>query len=169
MQRAVGFEGDAEPFRGDIKDLITKLRSCPSYQLDMNHSHCGPKKTLLQCLEAVEEQFQAHLIGTCSPCWDALGINDRWLDAKRPVTCNGKMASYKRTCPANGLHEYARDFFMAEWKDWTAIIVAQAHRPSMRALGIQQPSSTPSVDYSTRLAETEARRRAMYRALNERR
>lgn len=150
MQRAVGFEGDAEPFRGDIKDLMTKLRSCPSYQLDVNHSHCGPKKPLLQALEAVDEQFQTHFVGICSACWDTPGSVDRWLDAKRPVSCNGGIASYNRNCAVNALHEYARDFFLAEKKDWSAIIAAQARRSGARPLGTPPVTSIRS-DSDSRL------------------
>ncbi|OBT57193.1 hypothetical protein VE04_02390, partial [Pseudogymnoascus sp. 24MN13] len=50
----VNEEDYPEPYDGDIENLITALRQCPSYQYDKNHAHCGLRTRLIPALDFIQ-------------------------------------------------------------------------------------------------------------------
>lgn len=55
--------------RGHIlTTLIQPLREMPSYQVDVNHWHCGPRKRLVAYLDIIEDMLAESSIGVCLDC-----------------------------------------------------------------------------------------------------
>ena len=53
----------------DVRDLISKLKECPSYQFDNNHAHCGPRKLLIAGLTHIQDNLRDSDIGVCLDCF----------------------------------------------------------------------------------------------------
>lgn len=66
-----------EPHQGNISDLITAMRQCPSYQIDRNHAHCGIRTRLIPALDPIQGLIATEA-GICRSCWrDDRGVY-RW-------------------------------------------------------------------------------------------
>ena len=128
--------------RKDISEILTSLRACPSYQLDSNHSHCGPRKQFVAGLRFIESFLGEHEIGLCLECWnDRKSISRSWKDAKRVIIFNTARAHRERltfrstasdhAAHASGQYQYtAQDFFTAERVEWNLEGHANQSAPS---------------------------------------
>ncbi|KAF2265177.1 hypothetical protein CC78DRAFT_462259 [Lojkania enalia] len=124
---------------GDINRLIESLRTCSTYQIDRNHSHCGLRVRLLPLLELVGNQLSLEAgsldIGLCAECWNHSRRLYAWSSAKRPVlwvqsgvlsgsqslaSTHHKKGHQKSSSSCLSRHVVIRDMFMAMEKDWTA-------------------------------------------------
>ena len=108
------------PWQGDIEELVTSLRQCPSYQIDSNHMHCGPRNRLIIALDAIKPFPN---VGVCFQCWLKDAHSESWLESPS----GGKWAiNLWKPGPVVepqgcGFHRKAKAMFTAEERDWTAI------------------------------------------------
>ena len=63
----------------NIEEIITTLRSCPEYQIDRHHRHCGLRAKLLPALEFVQRLIAS--AGVCGECWTADIKGHSWQHA----------------------------------------------------------------------------------------
>ena len=125
----------------DIRTLIASLRTCPAYQVDSNHGHCGPKKSLMTGLLFIEHFLTDFSAGICWQCWEDPRSEQRWTEAKPPLRFDRKSIG-KGTrplfrldvgeCPRASEHAMARDFFLAKDKGWEDILESVAANPALR-------------------------------------
>jgi hypothetical protein len=127
-------------FTGDLRVLIATLKTCPSYQVDANHAHCGPKKGLLAGLDFIERLLTDAGVGICWRCWIAVphDAEQRWNFAKRPLRFDRKLSVRSGVlsnslssstvdhqhgrCPKASEHTYTRELFLAKDKAWEEIL-----------------------------------------------
>lgn len=111
----------------DINLAISSLRGCPSYQIDTNHAHCGPRKLIISGLDAIQSMLTERGIGICYDCWTSpQPRNPPWLGAERSWFGNLLSFHERITMPRDhtddpkvqGEHYSAKDFFMAKEKIW---------------------------------------------------
>ena len=106
-------------WQGDIEELIASLRQCPSYQIDSNHMHCGPRNRLIIALDAIKPFPN---VGVCFQCWLKDAHGESWLESPS----GGKWAiNLWKPGPVVepqgcGFHRKAKAMFTAEERDWTA-------------------------------------------------
>ncbi|KAI9675781.1 MAG: hypothetical protein M1817_001148 [Caeruleum heppii] len=120
-------ETEAVPgFPGDIEQLVTRLRQCPSYQIDRNHAHCGIRARLLKILEVLQHWLE-HDVGLCRHCWRHQRVSQSWkvqgdVDGwmvgpdkglKRPSAAAGRLCEVQ--------HQAARELFTAKVHDWSTV------------------------------------------------
>ena len=113
------------PFCDSIESLIETLRNCPSYQIDGNHTHCGPRKMLLQGLSVIEAYLtRGDGPGICLDCWYSPSSQDRSWAVVKPLPIwsletGGRHigATHKHGSPST---DHAREFFTAVEKTWTS-------------------------------------------------
>lgn len=72
--------GEIEPYNGDLNDIITKLKECPSYQVDSNHTHCGLRTRLMTVLEGPRPLRPLFQVGICLGCWKDDKSKESWLE-----------------------------------------------------------------------------------------
>lgn len=70
------YEDYPEAYGGDIENLITILRQCPSYQIDQNHGHCGLRARMIPALDYIQAMLNS-----------AIGIDRRGWKNDRPNSC----------------------------------------------------------------------------------
>lgn len=80
---SVAEEDYPEPYTGDIENLITTLRQCPSWQYDMNHAHCGLRARLVPVLDFVQAML-AFGIGIDRGNWKADRARVSWECVREP-------------------------------------------------------------------------------------
>lgn len=126
----------------DVAALLAALRTCPSYQLDAHHAHCGPRKALLTGLAAVDAHLSECDLGICLECWTGPRAAVRsWADVRpaplfdvarmpragprareaphfhRGAAASSSSSALPSSGPAAGL---ARDMFTASEHTWAA-------------------------------------------------
>ena len=125
-------------FEDDIRTLVASLRTCPAYQVDSNHGHCGPKKSLMTGLLYIEHFLTESSAGICWQCWEDPRTEQRWTDAKPPLRFDRKSAGKGAfrfevgSCARASQHAMARDFFLAKDKGWEDILESVAANPALR-------------------------------------
>lgn len=110
----------------DIITMISVLRQCPAYQVDSNHSHCGPRKMLMNGLDLIQRLLTERGIGICNECWNSkTPQNPPWTAARKPLVWNltswrdlGRMLPKHTEGYGDGEHYSGREFFMATEKIW---------------------------------------------------
>lgn len=112
---------------GDLRTTIKDFRACPAYQVDTNHSHCGPKKQLLAGLDYIESRLGEYHVGICFKCWKNPASDHFWSTAKRSpffssATAEGWRTRERRECERNQIHDSTRDFFMAVDRGWQTLL-----------------------------------------------
>lgn len=65
-------------YTGDIEQLVSALRQCPSYQIDNNHGHCGLRSKLLPALDYVKDCLDAG-IGLHVRLWKSERSSQTWV------------------------------------------------------------------------------------------
>ena len=122
----------------DIRTLIASLRTCPAYQVDGNHGHCGPKKSLMTGLLFIEHFLTDFSAGICWQCWEDPRTEQRWTEAKPPLRFDrksGGKGAFRMDvggCSRASEHAMARDFFLAKDKGWEDILESVAANPALR-------------------------------------
>ena len=102
---------EPEPFNGSIYDIISQLRTCPSYQLD-SHAHCGLRSRLLPILDGLG----IRRVALCLDCWKNGRAQESWLDS--PAQGDWEL---KKERMAVGCEEHvrAKSMFTASNRNWT--------------------------------------------------
>lgn len=116
---------------GDIRTMMRDLRACPSYQLDPNHAHCGPKKQLLAGLDFIQARIAETHIGICYRCWRTPTKVHSWSKLKRLPFFNTKNETYVSSndpgaCDRARVHDSAADFFMAVDRGWQPLLYGRS-------------------------------------------
>jgi len=101
----------------NINRLIESLRSCPEYQIDNYHQHCGLRVKLLPCLTVLQEAvLQA---GLCLDCWKSSNRWEcAWTGAKGPLIWKVGTNNVDTVSPCGKNHGVIRDMFMAVDRIW---------------------------------------------------
>ena len=68
---------EALAWQEDGEELISILRQCPSYQIDSNHMHCGPRTRLNAALDNIRPFPQ---VGICLQCWLKDPHKESWAE-----------------------------------------------------------------------------------------
>lgn len=117
-----GYEDEpAEPYTGDIDQLITILRQCPSYQIDKNHAHCGLRTRLLPGLEYIQAMLTGS-IGINRRSWKSGRHEHAWSRAERsaPFRFTREVSDPRlRVEGSMVIDRYAKALFTASSWDWT--------------------------------------------------
>lgn len=111
---AATLDEDPEPYDSSIEDIIAKLRECPGYQIDQNHSHCGLRTRLMPILDSL---WPLNQVWICLECWRADRSEESWLD--KPAL--GRWSWFKKNKVTGGCqaHRDAKAMYTAEKRDWT--------------------------------------------------
>ncbi|KFY86041.1 hypothetical protein V500_07917 [Pseudogymnoascus sp. VKM F-4518 (FW-2643)] len=111
-----------EPYDGDIENLITALRQCPSYQYDKNHAHCGLRTRLIPVLDFIQAML-ASGVGIDRGNWKAERPSTSWesVEAEEPFRLTKSVATDARLKLEGFLTSSAlsKSFFGAGSWDWT--------------------------------------------------
>jgi len=135
---AAGPDSADVDFEDDMRTLIASLRTCPAYQVDSNHGHCGPKKSLMTGLLYIEHFLTEFSAAICWQCWEDPRTEQRWTEAKAPLRFDRKTAGKGAFrldvggCARASEHALARDFFLAKDKGWEDILESVAANPALR-------------------------------------
>lgn len=139
-------QDELDPYEGDIERFVEIFKSCPTYQMDSYHSHCGLRTRVIPLIERLEPYLRAGVsngVGICGACWEAFRAQYAWSEAKRPVAWRAPVMSSPST---KGLssekcllhHVQVRDMFTAVLRDWTPM-EEQGVRPGM-SFGMATPT-----------------------------
>ena len=72
-----------EAYSGDIiEDILRKLKECPSYQIDKNHSHCGLRARIQPGLEYIQYLTEG-AIGLGAVRWKTDRVLETWAVEKK--------------------------------------------------------------------------------------
>lgn len=119
----VNEEDYPEPYDGDIENLITALRQCPSYQYDKNHAHCGLRTRLIPALDFIQAML-AFGVGLDRGKWKVERPSTSWEnvnDDVEPFRLTRSVASDPRLKLEGFLTSttLSKNFFAAGSWDWT--------------------------------------------------
>ncbi|OBU01264.1 hypothetical protein VE01_00165 [Pseudogymnoascus verrucosus] len=118
----VNEEDYPEPYDGDIENLITALRQCPSYQYDKNHAHCGLRTRLIPALDFIQAML-ASGVGIDRGNWKAERPSTSWesVEGVEPFRLTKSVATDSRLKLEGFLTSSAlsKRFFGAGSWDWT--------------------------------------------------
>ena len=142
---SLGEPGINDQCEKGIVEILSTLKSCPSYQVDQNHSHCGPRKRLVAGLEFIESCLREDETGLCLDCWNNPRHGARsWADSKSTLAFDVVRAAKERAVHGTpnphhvhipgGSEFSACEFFTAEERLWTPDDIAD-HSPSARTDG----------------------------------
>jgi hypothetical protein len=111
-----------EGYGGDIENLITVLRQCPSYQLDKNHGHCGLRTRVIPALDYIQT-FLSSNIGLSSRGWRTDRKANSWTMMKdgEPFRFTRSVSGDPRLKMEGSLiaDRYAKALFTAGRWDWS--------------------------------------------------
>ncbi|KAI9701196.1 MAG: hypothetical protein M1836_001865 [Candelina mexicana] len=117
----------AEPYDGDIQQLLENLRQCPSYQIDQNHAHCGLRVRLLPALTCIQRwiELDAKLCGISwqndrgTYAWTNHEKVAKWSFLKVPDSTRKRVLTRSCDNSCNSVHQGSRELFTAKERDWT--------------------------------------------------
>jgi hypothetical protein len=119
---SVNEEDYPESYEGDIENLITALRQCPSWQYDKNHAHCGLRTRLIPALDFVQAML-AFGIGIDRGYWKTDRPRVSWENVKEPEPFRlTKAVTSDPRLKMEGLltsNPLSKNFFTAGRWDWT--------------------------------------------------
>ena len=97
----------------NIKALLDTLRQCPSYQLDPNHAHCGPRKSFITGLEHIERHLIDGFIGLCLDTRrKGSSFHSLWSDSDFSEAAPTRTDQEVFRCSCLDSHVAARQLFM---------------------------------------------------------
>ena len=110
---------ELEPYKGNLNDIIAKLKGCPSYQIDSNHAHCGLRTRLMAVLEGPRPPRPSFQAGICLRCWKEDRSKESWLENPSGGTwVNSGERSYGRGCRDD---RDTKAMYTAVKRDWTPV------------------------------------------------
>ncbi|KAF2767380.1 hypothetical protein EJ03DRAFT_276268 [Teratosphaeria nubilosa] len=105
----------AEPYGGNIHELLDTLRQVPEYQIDRNHTHCGIRTRITPMLDTLERLVGQ--LGICPICLEEDRATYLWIDAKRSLLWR-KAAPMAVPQGHRSRHVELREVFTATERDW---------------------------------------------------
>jgi hypothetical protein len=105
---------EPELYNGNIIDIIARLRECPSYQIDENHSHCGLRTRLLPILDRLE----LGQVAMCLTCWEEDRVKESWIESPWRGSWEFKKRDRGMGCQE---HRKAKEMYTAAERDWTPV------------------------------------------------
>lgn len=110
---------ELEPYNGNLDDIVAKLKQCPSYQIDSNHTHCGLRTRLMSVLEGPRSPRPLFQVGLCLECWKEDKSKESWLENPTAGTwVNTGERFYGRGCRD---HRDTKAMYTAVKRDWTPV------------------------------------------------
>ncbi len=108
----------AEPYKGDIQQLLENLRQCPSYQIDRNHSHCGLRARMLPALMCIQRwiNYDARI---CGLSWERSRDTYAWTNYEKVAKWRFDRMPNCTQSSCNIIHQGSREMFTAKERDWT--------------------------------------------------
>ena len=95
----------------NIRALLDSLLQCPSYQLDPNHAHCGPRKSFVEGLRHIESHLIDSFIGLCLETRrDGSLFHDLWSRSDTSHAASTTTEVFR--CSFSPSHIAARKLFM---------------------------------------------------------
>ncbi|KAL8687069.1 MAG: hypothetical protein Q9218_006655 [Villophora microphyllina] len=124
----VGTPEAAEPFTGDITELLKALKECPNYQIDANHRHCGLRARIIPRLDAIDPWFQ---VGICLSCWRNARSTESWIEDMNqgrwqygPAQSIDPPSALPNSCKTASDHiRFAKSMYTAAERNWTPSVV----------------------------------------------
>lgn len=111
-----------EGYGGDIENLITVLRQCPSYQIDKNHGHCGLRTRIIPALDYIQALLSS-IIGINSRGWRIDRKGNSWTvtEGEEPFRFTRSISGDPRLKMEGSLiaDKYAKALFTASLWDWS--------------------------------------------------
>lgn len=113
---------EAEPYNGNLDDIIAKLKECPSYQIDNYHTHCGLRTRLMFILEGQRPPRPSLQVGICLKCWREDKSKESWFENPTGgVWVNAGERFYGKGC---GDHRDTKAMYTAVKREWTPVSAA---------------------------------------------
>ena len=110
---------ELEPYSGNLNDIIAKLKECPSYQIDNNHTHCGLRNRLISVLEGPRPLRPSFQVGICLGCWKEDKSKENWFENPIGGTwINAGERFWGRGCRG---HRETKAMYTAVKRDWTPV------------------------------------------------
>lgn len=110
---------ELEPYSGNLNDIISKLKECPSYQIDKNHTHCGLRTRLLPILEGPRTPQPSLQVGLCFACWKEDKSKESWLENPSGNTWINAGGRFSGKGCRN--HRETKAMYTAVKRDWTPV------------------------------------------------
>jgi hypothetical protein len=111
-----------EGYRGDIENLITVLRQCPSYQIDKNHGHCGLRTRIMPALDYIQAMLSSNT-GINSRSWRNNRKSSSWtmVEGEEPFRFTRSVSADPRLKIEGSLvaDKYAKALFTSSQWDWS--------------------------------------------------
>lgn len=110
---------EVEPYNGNLDDIIAKLKECPSYQIDKNHTHCGLRTRILPILEGARPPRPSFQVGICLLCWKEDKSKESWFENPAGGTWINAGARFSgKGCRS---HRETKAMYTAVKRDWTPV------------------------------------------------
>lgn len=120
MSDTFGELQDRQLYTGSLDQLASLLRQIPTYQIDKNHFHCGPRSRLEPALVLLRPLSNA---GICLSCWRNNRAEDSWLENPTGRKWYFGMPKSKKCFDECQDHQSAKVMYTAEERDWTPTMV----------------------------------------------
>ena len=110
---------EPEPYRGSLDNIVSKLKQCPSYQIDNNHTHCGLRTRLMSILEGSRSPRPLYQVGLCLECWKEDKSKESWLE--NPTKGTWVNAGERFSGKGCRDHRDTKAMYTAAKRDWTPV------------------------------------------------
>lgn len=110
-----GFATEGGPQTDDALVILSRLRECPSYQMDSHHIRCGLRTRLTTPLSVLNPQGQ---VGICIVCWKTDQDRESWQE-----TLPAKAWAFSPNIPVQWEqckeHRAVKEMYTADTREWT--------------------------------------------------
>jgi hypothetical protein len=137
----LSYDDYPEAYSGDIENLITILRQCPSYQIDKNHAHCGLRTRIIPALDYIQAMLTSN-IGIDRRAWKSDRPAAAWenVEVEETFTFSSGIAGDQRLKMDGflGANRHAKALFTAAKWNWSPgdIDDAGGSRGAMRIMKV---------------------------------
>lgn len=73
----------------NIDELLGTLRQCPNYQIDKNHTNCGPRVRIGPILDYIQSMLSASVVSLSHADWKNRREMASWVPDQGSDTANG--------------------------------------------------------------------------------
>ena len=110
---------EPEPYRGSLDDIVAKLKQCPTYQIDNNHTHCGLRTRLMPILDGARSPRPLFQTGICLECWKEDKTKESWFE--NPTKGTWVNAGERFSGKGCRDHGDTKAMYTAATRDWTPV------------------------------------------------
>lgn len=121
MQNTFGTFQAAPQYIGNMDDLLSSLRQCPTYQIDQNHFHCGPRSRLEPALASIGPTLSRS--GICLHCWRHRRNEESWGENPTGGKWYLGMARLPKASQDCHDHRSIKAMCTADERNWTPPII----------------------------------------------